>query len=292
MKRFLKVLAGYLVITGFILITGCGDKQKGENGTTGNDTLALPAMDSFRTTGKGLKYIIHVNKPGPSIKVGDVIRMDMLIRTKERHLMNTFVQEKDYYEEVKEPSFPGDIAELYPLLSEGDSVTTKILASKLYKGRVPMQIDYYDTVYTHIKVKGFFNEKKQLLSYIREKGHAVDTLEDGLYRTFFKQGYGNAIAEGDSVVIHLTGHLLDGSLFQQTDKNNPMAFTYGKKNLLEGLKKGLNSLKEGAEVKLFMTSDYGYGDAGARPHILPFSPLIYEINIIEVIEKPVSDEVS
>ncbi len=272
----------------FLLIGGCGDDVT-EKASNNSDTLkALPSEDSFKVTDNGLRFVLHQNKSGPTPGKGDVVRMDMLVRTKDRHLMNTFVGEKDYYMVVKNPTFKGDIVEILPDLSKGDSVTTKTLASYLYQGRVPPQIGRTDTVYTHFKIQGFFNEKKQLLGYINRKGHNIDTMENGLYRTFFEKGRGNPINNGDSVIMEFTGKLLDGTVFNTTtNKPEPMMFTYGEKDLLEGLKKGIKGLKPGAHIKLFMISDFGYGKEGARPLIVPYSPLVYDIKIVKVMEPPV-----
>jgi len=289
MKAALRILQFH---TGFsmlliALLSGCGQDTEPDKQQTPDSVSTLPAMDSFRVTPNGLRYVHHEDKSGPHPQKGDIVRMDMLLRTADRHLMNTFVGEKNYFMTVKEPAFKGDIVEILPQLSEGDSVTAKTLATYLYQGRVPPQIGQYDTVYTHIKILGFFNEREALLNHITRQGHRVDTLQTGLYRTFFQRGQGKAIAKGDSVVMQYTGSLLNGTVFNTSrNKAKPLAFTYGKKDLLKGLSMGLKGLKPGAHVKLFMTSDYGYGKGGARPIIVPFSPLIYDIKVMKVMSKP------
>lgn len=269
----------FLLLIGITACRGAGtneDKEAEKAKSSGNPP-------SFKETANGLGYHFHTKNQGETPDSGDVVRLDILLETPERDLMNTFVKDENYYEEVKPPGFKGDMVEILPRVHEGDSLTLQMPASQLYKGRVPPQIDYYDTVYTHVKVLNFFNEKEELLTYIADREYRVDTLSDGLYRTIMDKGVGPGIDKGDSVVLDLTGYLMDGQPFQRTSPEDPMAFTYGEKDLIDGLKKGLNGLPEGSHIRLFMTSDYGYGKAGARPYIIPYASLIYDIKVKQVI---------
>lgn len=258
-----------------------GDQKKA-NKTVNDGLTALP----FKETPNGLQYHFHERHEGPRPDSGDVVRMEILLKTPERDLINTFIKSEDYYEQVKPPKFKGDMVEILPRVSKGDSLTLRMPAAQLYKGRVPPSIGYYDTVYTRVKVINFFNENTELLNYIADKNYQVDTLQKGLYRSMIEEGRGQGIGKGDSVVLDLLGYLMDGQPFQRTSDDQPMTFTYGEKDLLKGLKIGLKGLRPGAHVRLFMTSDYGYGQKGARPYIIPFSSLIYDIRVKKVISNP------
>lgn len=283
--RLPGITLGFLLIV--FLFTACDINNGGESNGKTDSLNSLPSEGALKKTDNGLAYIIHESHEGPTPEKEDVVKMDMLIETKQRDLMNTFVGDKNYFMTVKEPAFRGDVVEILPRLSEGDSVTVKTLASYLYQGRVPPQIDRYDTVYTHFKIQDFFNEVEELQAHIQKQGHRVDTLEKGLYRTFFKKGQGNSISDGDSVIMEFTGQLLSGQVFNTSaNKSEPLVFTYGKKDLIKGLEIGLKGLKPGAHIKVFMISDYGYGNEGAQPHILPYSPLIYDIKVLRVMQQP------
>ena len=267
-------------------MTGCDQSgQTRQQQTDSSEKQGLEPLP-FKTTPNGLQYHFHKKHDGPSPDSGDVVRLEILLETPDRDLINTFIKPEDYYEEVQPPAFKGDMAEILPKVSKGDSLTLRMPASQLYRGRVPPRIGYYDTVYTRVKVINFFNENKELIGYIARKNYQVDTLRKGLYRSRMASGTGNAIGEGDSVVLDLVGYLMDGQPFQRTTDDNPMTFTYGQKDLIKGLKLGLKGLRPGAHVRLFMTSDYGYGKKGARPYIIPFSSLIYDLKVRKVISQP------
>lgn len=266
-------------------LVSCSNPEKKDKKGTKIDSTGSKAL-SFQETPNGLKYHFHSSHDGPSPDSGDVVRLEILLETPARDLMNTFVKPEDYYEEVKPPAFKGDMVEILPEVSKGDSLTLRMPAAQLYKGRVPPQIGYYDTVFTRLKVLHFFNENEELLNYIADKNYKVDTLEKGLYQATMEKGTGHRIGKGDSVVLDLVGYLMDGQPFQRTRDGKPMTFNYGEKDLLKGLKIGLKGLKPGAHVRLFMTSDYGYGEKGARPYIIPFSPLIYDLKVKKVIPPP------
>lgn len=279
-----SLTAYWLCLVTLLFCSACQqDSSSDAGGNTSADSSGLKPL-SFQETENGLQYHFHTQQEGPTPDSGDVVRLDILLETPNRDLMNTFVKKENYYEQVKPPSFKGDMVEILPQVSRGDSLTLRMPAPQLYKGRVPPQIDYYDTVYTRVKVLNFFSEKEELLTYIKDRDYVVDTLKNGLYRTVMEHGAGPRIRTGDSVVLDLVGYLMDGQPFQRTSADEPMTFTYGEKDLIKGLQIGLNSLAEGTHIRLFMTSDFGYGKKGARPYIIPYSSLIYDIKVKQVIK--------
>lgn len=272
---------------GSLLLMGCGNDGSEESDQGKADTMQRHSGLDYDTTERGLLYKKYTDLNGPTPEKGDVVRTDILVRTKDRHLMNTFVDDKNYFFEVEPPQFKGDVAELLPRLTEGDSVIAKSEAQYVYRGRVPPQIGRYDTVYTTLKIREFFNEKTALLEYIDAVDGRVDTIEEGLYVNFVEKGNGPRIKEGDSVVMKLKGHLLDGTVFRNTrEEKRDYGFVYGKQNLLPGIDSVVRISREGTQAKVFMVSEYGYGHGGARPLILPFSPLIYNLKVVEVIKQP------
>jgi FKBP-type peptidyl-prolyl cis-trans isomerase len=97
---------------------------------------------------------------------------------------------------------------------------------------------------------------------------------------------GGATAEvGDTVSVHYTGTLRDGTKFDSSyDRGEPFSFTIGKGSVIAGWEKGIVGMKVGGKRKLTIPPELGYGekDMGKIP---PNSTLIFEIELLDV-QKP------
>ena len=92
------------------------------------------------------------------------------------------------------------------------------------------------------------------------------------------------IAEKYSIVtVHYTGKLQDGTVFDSSQKigKEPIRFTLGVGQVIEGWDQGLIGMKVGGQRKLKIPPELGYGsqDKGIIP---PNSPLQFEVELIEI----------
>lgn len=98
-----------------------------------------------------------------------------------------------------------------------------------------------------------------------------------------KAGKGSAVEDGDTVVVHYSGWLLDGTKFDSSlERDDPFEFTIGDGNVIEGWEKGLIGMKEGGTRRLTIPPSLGYGDQGAGGVIPPNATLLFEIELLEV----------
>mmetsp|Transcript_46391 Transcript_46391/g.119722 ORF Transcript_46391/g.119722 Transcript_46391/m.119722 type:complete len:148 (-) Transcript_46391:265-708(-) len=73
---------------------------------------------------------------------------------------------------------------------------------------------------------------------------------------------------GDTVNMHYTGTLTDGSKFDSSlDRNRPFTFTLGKGQVIKGWDQGLLNMCIGEKRKLKIPSHLGYGERGMPPTI-------------------------
>src|SRR5262249_6894721 len=96
-------------------------------------------------------------------------------------------------------------------------------------------------------------------------------------------GTGKEAKDGDTVKVHYTGTLKNGSKFDSSrDRNEPFEFTLGQGKVIKGWDKGVIGMKVGGKRTLTMPSDLGYGDKGSPPKIPPRATLLFDIELIEV----------
>jgi len=99
-----------------------------------------------------------------------------------------------------------------------------------------------------------------------------------------KVGKGAAAKTGDTVKVHYTGTLLNGSKFDSSrDRNEPFEFKLGAGMVIKGWDEGVVGMKVGGQRKLTIPSEMAYGKSGHPPVIPPDSPLVFEIELLEIV---------
>ncbi len=93
-----------------------------------------------------------------------------------------------------------------------------------------------------------------------------------------------AVAEiGQSVTVHYTGWLAEGSKFDSSlDRNQPFKFVLGKGQVIRGWDEGVQGMKVGGKRRLTLSSQLGYGAAGAGGVIPPNATLIFDVELLKL----------
>jgi peptidylprolyl isomerase len=110
------------------------------------------------------------------------------------------------------------------------------------------------------------------------------TTKTGLKYTVLKEGEPNApVAKaGDTVRVHYTGWLTNGSKFDSSvDRNQPFEFKLGAGNVIPGWDEGVAGMKVGEKRKLVIPPELGYGARDMGP-IPPNSTLIFEVELLGI----------
>lgn len=105
----------------------------------------------------------------------------------------------------------------------------------------------------------------------------------GVQWRYIKKGPGKdgKPAADATVTVRYKGMLVDGTVFDQTDPNQPPA-VFGLKGLIKGWQEVIPMMSRGDKVEIVLPSDLGYGARGTPDgSIKPDQVLVFEIELLD-----------
>ena len=119
--------------------------------------------------------------------------------------------------------------------------------------------------------------KKAIEDFAKQDG--VLTTKSGLAYRYATKGTGKSPVDGDKVKVTYRGTLIDGTEFDKSEE--PIEF--GVNQVIPGWTELLKLMKEGDQVIAYIPYDLAYGANGSGSSIEPFSTLIFDVTLLEVI---------
>jgi FKBP-type peptidyl-prolyl cis-trans isomerase len=111
----------------------------------------------------------------------------------------------------------------------------------------------------------------------------VIVTESGLQYEVLREGEGVTPSPEDRVSIHYKGTLLDGTQFDSSyDRGQPA--TFGVTGVIPGFSEGLQLMNVGSHYRFFIPSEIGYGPNGSGRVIGPNATLVFEVELLEIVE--------
>lgn len=115
------------------------------------------------------------------------------------------------------------------------------------------------------------------------KKEGIKTTVSGLQYKVVSEGSGPSPKATDRVSVKYTGKLVDGTVFDSTDKQGGAPATFRVDGVIKGWTEALQMMKKGAKWELYIPGPLAYGERGQGPQIQPNAVLIFEVELVDII---------
>lgn len=123
-------------------------------------------------------------------------------------------------------------------------------------------------------------------SKFREENKAKEDVvvtESGLQMQVIDEGTGPSPDADDKVKVHYRGTLIDSTVFDDSySRGQPAVFQVNQ--VIPGWSEGLQKMKVGGKYRLVIPPELGYGERGAGRDIGPNETLVFEVELIDIVE--------
>jgi FKBP-type peptidyl-prolyl cis-trans isomerase len=152
------------------------------------------------------------------------------------------------------------------------------------KGSKAKKFDAVET-WNEMEPKLLMIQQQKAQDEIDRISKGFTTTDSGLKYKINKPSDGANAKNGDKVRVHYAGKLTNGSEFDSSFKRNkPFEFIVGEGRVIKGWDEALKILKLGENATFVIPSNLGYGARGAGGVIPPNATLVFEIELLEILD--------
>ena len=269
----------------------------------------------FEKTKNGLYYKFHVKNEGAAQpKSGDFLALQLYYHTDSDTVIFDNRNTGNLAAiQLSKPLFNGDVSEGLALMCKGDSATFIVKADSFFfrtnrGGKMPEFINNETMLYFHIKLVDFKDSAayaKQMMEYrqqqmayieelknkepeliekfVKENNIKVKPSSTGLYFETLKTGKGAMAKDGQLARTHFILKSIDGQLIQSSYQDSvTLDFKVGGQDIITAWNEAIVKMNVGAKARIVVPSSLAYGAEGIQNVLMPYTPLVYEIELVEL----------
>ena len=274
------------------------------------------AHKGYKKTGSGIYYRIDTedNTDTTSVATGKIVTMEMKYYLEDSVLFDSKDRPGEMRFPVQEPKYEGDFYEALQLFNQGDSGTFILKAGPFFTQTIgqptmPQDIGEEEDVYFDLYIKRVqtqqqmeeeeaaraeelrLMEGESILKFLEEQDITVEAGPDSIYFIEIEKGKGKSPQEGDYAVVHFTVSLMTGDqLFASREAGEPLEFQIGGRFENDGFQKVVQKMKPGGKAQALVPSALAFGAQGMGNIVPPYSPLFYEIELLNVMTQQEYDK--
>ncbi len=278
--------------------------------------------DGFKEGETGYRYKIVRDGEGPVFENNQYILMYMDYYYEDDSLLFTWTEKNtpvtlQYVDTIWERS--GQVYHGLKKLKVGDSAIFKVNCANLYevafKSNIPYGLNPFSEITIQIGIIKMLEptefrmwqanlfktrrekiqkrKEQQLLEdislidiYLEEQGLIGMELESGIRYIVREQGSGKKPEQGDQVLIHFMGYLLDGTQFDSSyDRNEPHEFTLGARSVIPGWEQSVAEMLLGSKMTFYLPSELAYGERGLGEMVGPNTVVVFDLELLDIKKK-------
>jgi FKBP-type peptidyl-prolyl cis-trans isomerase FklB len=267
----------------------------------------------YKKSNSGLLYKFY-HRSGDTTKphINDMITIKMKYGTEDTTIFSSDKSPRPLMMPQKKSDYKGDIYEAFSMMSVGDSASFILRPDSFFlktarNPRIPPYIDSNDVMIFHVKLLSSLTReayqraeqarKDSLKSqenqfreqYIKNNGIGVAPLASGLYFIEATPGNGTIPQTGQWIKLHFSVTALDGKIIYSSFNDKPAEFEFGKQFENKGVTEAVGLMSKGSKARLIVPSDLAFGEKGRGELIPPFSTLLYDVQIVDIMTKQQHD---
>ena len=130
------------------------------------------------------------------------------------------------------------------------------------------------------------NQKAPGEAFLAEnaKKEGVVVLPSGLQYKVLQAGEGKTPQKGDKVKVHYEGRLIDGTVFDASKRHGDKPAEFGVTDVIKGWTEALLLMPVGSKWQLYIPYDLAYGERGTGRDIKPYSTLVFDVELVDIVE--------
>lgn len=290
-SRFLALVSISLLF--IAILSSCGNNSK---------------FEGFEMTQDSLYYKYHIqSNDTQTVLANDILSVYFNYRNGDSSF-NKSGEAAPIDIQVLESTYPGDVYTALQMMHVGDSMTFALKTKDFFEitvgAPIPEYLDSVEYFFLDVKVdslKSFKeleakrlaqNEKlkslepEKISTFLNENNITTEPLEGGLIVNHTKVGSGNLIENGNHVDLHYKVKVIDQDWFEDTRaRNQTYMHLVGTGRFSEGFDQALLTMKKGGIATIIIPSNLAFGVDGVQGIIPPYSPLVFEVEVVNVLTK-------